>query len=315
MHSFTNSRPVSQAAPRRFGRQLAAFPPRAHAGDTKPSKATEAFPDSGHRLSRPVRGALVVTRALSGTTITIEHSFHRRPQPPTFALSQKNSRDRDGGAVPGNTPTPRIPFARPSRTHRPPADGSIPSTMDDRIRSFTELARSTIHRGKKFDFQEVTLQTATGATITRQCVRHPGAVVLLPLLQTAQGPAVAFVRNERFSVGIALLELPAGTREPAEAPEVTAARELIEETGYRAATLTPLARFYTTPGMTDELMWAYLATGLSHVGARPEEDEALELVILPASVAFDAARRGELLDAKSILTILLAHAKGLLPLS
>lgn len=185
--------------------------------------------------------------------------------------------------------------------------------MDDLIRSVTELGRTTIHHGKKFDFQEVTLRTPTGTTITRQCVRHPGAVVILPLLTTTSGPAVAFVRNERFSVGKALLELPAGTREPGEPPELTAARELVEETGYRAATITPLARFYTTPGMTDELMWAYLASGLSHVGARPEEDEALELVTLPLSEALDAATQGRLFDAKSILTILLANAKGLLP--
>ncbi len=187
--------------------------------------------------------------------------------------------------------------------------------MDDLIRSFTELGRTTIHSGKKFDFQEVTLRTAHGTTISRQCVRHPGAVVILPILATPAGPAVAFVRNERFSVGKAILELPAGTREPGEAPDLTAARELVEETGYRAATITPLARFYTTPGMTDELMWAYLASGLSLVGARPEEDEALELVTLPTAEAIEAATQGRLLDAKSILTILLAHANGLLPLS
>lgn len=184
--------------------------------------------------------------------------------------------------------------------------------MNDDIRSFTELARTTIHSGKKFAFEQVSLRTQSGSTIKRECIRHPGAVVILPILETPSGRQIVFVRNERFSVGKALLELPAGTREPNEPADITAGRELIEETGYRAATLTPLSRFYTTPGMTDELMWSYAASGLSHVGANPEEDEALEVVLLTVPQAIEAAASGSLADAKSILTILLAKHKGLI---
>lgn len=181
--------------------------------------------------------------------------------------------------------------------------------------SMTEVARSTIHKGKKFDLEKLTLRNAKGHLIERECIRHPGAVVLLPLLDrpAAQGgPAIVFVRNERFSVGRTILELPAGTREPGERPDLTAGRELIEETGYRAATITPLTRFYTTPGMTDELMWAYLATGLTHVGQALEEDEVLTPELVPVADAVRMAEKGELEDGKSILSILLARATGLI---
>lgn len=178
--------------------------------------------------------------------------------------------------------------------------------------SMTEVARRTIHQGKKFSFEQVTLRNPKGNEIRRECVRHPGAVVILPLLDTPAGPAVVFVRNERFAVGKALLELPAGTREPGEDPALTAGRELIEETGYRAATIHPLIRFYTTPGMTDELMWAYAASGLTHVGQALEEDEALVPEVLPAAEAYRRAEAGELEDAKSVLTILLARSRGIL---
>lgn len=196
-----------------------------------------------------------------------------------------------------------------SRTPRPLP---YPRDMDEHIRSFTELERTTLHAGKKFAFEQVALRTQSGSVIKRECIRHPGAVVVLPILDSPAGARIVFVRNERFSVGKALLELPAGTREPNEPAETTAGRELIEETGYRAATLTPLSRFYTTPGMTDELMWSFAASGLSHVGARPEEDEALEVVLLSVPQAIEAAVNGSLADAKSILTLLLAKHKGLI---
>lgn len=181
----------------------------------------------------------------------------------------------------------------------------------DPLRTMVETARTTLHKGKKYDFERVSLRTPRGVEIHRECVRHPGAVVLLPLLVKPDGSrTIVFVRNERFSIGRDLLELPAGTREPGEDAAVTAGRELIEETGYRAATLTPLTRFYTTPGMTDELMWSYLATGLDFVGQALEEDEVLVPEELPVEEALHRARSGGFEDGKTILTLLLAKAQG-----
>ena len=181
-------------------------------------------------------------------------------------------------------------------------------------RSIVEVGRTTLHKGKKYDLERITLRTARGTEITRECIRHPGAVVLLPILESPVGEKrIVFVRNERFSIGRDLLELPAGTREVGEEAVVTAGRELIEETGYEAATLTPLNRFYTTPGMTDELMWSYVATGLRFVGQALEEDENLVPETMLVTEAMRMAEAGGgFEDGKTILTLLLARARGLI---
>lgn len=175
------------------------------------------------------------------------------------------------------------------------------------------LTRTLIHKGKKFDFEMVTFPGRDGKTIAREVVRHPGSVVTLPVLhEPGRQPRVVFIRNFRPSIEKELLELPAGTRETGEDPAACAARELIEETGYQAATLTLLTRFHTTPGMTDELMWAFLATGLREVGRHPEEDERIVVMPVEMSRAVRLIDAGELADGKSILTMLLAQARGLL---
>lgn len=175
-----------------------------------------------------------------------------------------------------------------------------------------EVSRRTVLKGRKFDFEEVTLRARTGATIVRQCVRHPGAVVILPILESGGERHVVMIENERFCVGRTLLELPAGTREVGEEPVATASREVEEETGYRAATLEPLARFYTTPGMTDELMWAFVARGLVEVGARPEEDESISVRVVRASEAMHLAESGGIEDGKSILVLHMAARRGMI---
>jgi ADP-ribose pyrophosphatase len=134
-------------------------------------------------------------------------------------------------------------------------------------------------------------------------------VVIVPVL--ADG-SVVFIRNFRIATERRLLELPAGTLEPPEPLEACAARELVEETGYRAATLRPLGRFYTSPGLSDELMHAFAATDLREVGQDLEEDEDLTVEVVPANKVLGLLRSGELVDGKSMLAILLAWREGLL---
>lgn len=172
--------------------------------------------------------------------------------------------------------------------------------------------RSLIHRGKKFDFEMVRFATPGGRTVEREMVRHPGAVCILPLLEAGGPPSIVMIRNRRFTVGRELLELPAGTLDFGERPEACAARELIEETGYRADRIIPLGTFYTTPGMTDELMHAFAATGLEPVGQKLEEDEQIRVEVLSASEVMAMLDRGELMDAKSIVTLVLGLRRGLL---
>lgn len=111
-----------------------------------------------------------------------------------------------------------------------------------------------------------------GARFAREVVVHPGAVVILPLLE---GPRIVMIRNYRYSVERELLELPAGTREPDEPPVVTAHRELEEETGYRSELMEPLVEFFPSPGILSERMYVFVARGLSFVGQRLQENEKI----------------------------------------
>ena len=148
-----------------------------------------------------------------------------------------------------------------------------------------------------------------GRRFTRDVVVHPGAVVILPRLADGR---IVFVRNHRYTVGRVLLELPAGTRAPGEEPVETARRELIEETGYRAQTIEPIAAFFTSPGVLTEQMWAFEATGLEQVGQALEEGEQIEV----AEIAHGEVRRmltaGEFMDGKTIavLGLMLARTEG-----
>lgn len=169
-------------------------------------------------------------------------------------------------------------------------------------------SRTLLHKGRKFDFELIEFAGGDGKPVRREVVRHPGAVVILPVLDDGR---LVLIRNIRPSVDRALFELPAGTLE-AEPPEACASRELIEETGYRAATLAPLGRFYTSPGMSDELMWAFIATGLVHVGQDLEADERITVVEMPPAVVLGMMDAGELVDAKSMLTVLWAVRRGLI---
>lgn len=169
-------------------------------------------------------------------------------------------------------------------------------------------ARRTIHKGRKFDFEIASVRQG-GKVLDREVVRHPGAVTVLPVLDDGR---LILVRNFRFAVEQRLLECCAGTIERGEEPARCAERELIEETGYRSDHLIPLGAFYTTPGMTDERMHAFVATNLSHVGQALEEDESIDVETLDAAQVLDMIDRGEIVDGKSIATILMAERRGLL---
>ena len=136
--------------------------------------------------------------------------------------------------------------------------------------------------------------------LIRDVIVHPGAVVILPFLADDR---IVMVRQYRHSVERELLELPAGTIEPNEKPIETARRELIEETGYEAGSIQPLAEFFTSPGILTERMYAFVARDLTHVGQALEHDE--QLVVEP--MGLDAARlklmAGELHDAKTMAAL------------
>jgi len=160
--------------------------------------------------------------------------------------------------------------------------------------------------GKRIDVYRVEVPGNDGQRHPRDLVEHPGAVVILPLVDETPGQeTVAMIRNRRFAVDDTLLELPAGTLEPApETPESCAKRELIEEAGYEAQRVELLCDFYTSPGFCDERMFAYLATGLGQVGQRLEANEQITVDVMPLGRVLDLARAGEVRDGKTLATLL-----------
>ncbi len=138
-------------------------------------------------------------------------------------------------------------------------------------------------------------------TKEREVIRHPGAVAILPLLDDGR---VCLIRNRRLSVDEELIELPAGTLEPGEAPAVTAERELQEETGYRAERLRQIHTFYLSPGVLDERMHLFVAEGLTAGPAQREPNEEIDNLLVSWSEAIEMALDGRIHDAKTLVGLL-----------
>jgi ADP-ribose pyrophosphatase len=149
-----------------------------------------------------------------------------------------------------------------------------------------------------------TVQLPDGKEAKREIVGHHGAVCIVPINDAGE---VVMVRQFRLAAGGVLLEIPAGTLEPGEEATVCAARELEEETGYRANNLRFLFSSYLAPGYSTELIHAFLATELSQGETNPDDDENVETVAIPLDEIEERILSGELQDAKSISALLLAQ--------
>jgi ADP-ribose pyrophosphatase len=141
-----------------------------------------------------------------------------------------------------------------------------------------------------------------GTAATREYIVHPGAVLMVPVL--ADGRLVV-ERQFRYPVGRVFLEFPAGKLDPGETALATAQRELIEEAGYRAATWTWLGVIHPVVGYSNESIEFYVAEGLTHVGAAPDDGEFLEIVTMSADEMLAALDRGEITDGKTVSALLL----------
>jgi 8-oxo-dGTP pyrophosphatase MutT (NUDIX family) len=192
-----------------------------------------------------------------------------------------------------------------------PGGGGDPGPPEDPLRERL-ISSEVLRRSRVLEFRIDTVETADGHRSTRDIAGHPGGVCIVAIDRSG---SVLLVRQWRLAVGRALLEIPAGTLDrdadgAIEEHAGAAARELEEETGYRAGTWRYLAAFYTAPGFTSELMHLYLATDLKPAhGDRlgPDEDERLVLERISLADAVAMAERGEFADAKSIVGLLLAE--------
>lgn len=137
-------------------------------------------------------------------------------------------------------------------------------------------------------------------TVRRVWVQHPGAVVLVPVLDGS----VLLVRQYRHATGKDLLELPAGTLEVGEEPIATARRELQEECGYLPRRLEPLGQLYAAPGYSSEVYHFFRAEDLVPSRLPADDDEDIEIVAMPLERAIETAMQGGFHDAKTALGIL-----------
>jgi ADP-ribose pyrophosphatase len=159
----------------------------------------------------------------------------------------------------------------------------------------------TIYTSRIFKVVKKFMTNKNGEQVERQVIIHPGAVVILPILSDGR---IVLIRQYRIAVDEELIELPAGTMEPDEEPIVTARRELIEETGYRANELAPILQFYASPGFVKEEMRLFKATGLTPGPTAMEDDEKIEPLIVDLPQAMKMVNTGEIRDAKTIIGLL-----------
>lgn len=162
----------------------------------------------------------------------------------------------------------------------------------------TRPPEKIVLKGNRFDVHEMELTGSDGQVYHREVIRHPGAVVLLPMIDR---DTVVLIQNSRPTVGETLLELPAGTREVGEPAEETAKRELIEETGYSAGTIRKVHEFYSAPGICDELMHLYVATDLTPGQHAREAVEQIENHVATRAEVKQYIAEGKIRDAKTLV--------------
>ena len=163
------------------------------------------------------------------------------------------------------------------------------------------LSSITVYEGPIFGIRRDKVIEPSGVRATREVITHPGSVVVLPVLADGR---ILLIQQYRHATRQYLWELVAGRMDPGETPKAAAARELIEETGYRAKRFRIFLDIFPTPGFLEERMFILLAEGLTAGEAEPEEDEKIISRSHDRKQLEEMIRGGKLRDAKSIAGIL-----------
>jgi ADP-ribose pyrophosphatase len=163
------------------------------------------------------------------------------------------------------------------------------------------LRSKMLYQGRVFGVRRDEVLEPDGVRATREVVTHPGSVVILPVLADKR---IVLVRQYRHATRRFMWELVAGRIDSGENPRQAAARELIEETGFRAKRLSVFLDVFPTPGFVEERMFILLAEGLTLGEAQPEEDERITMKAFTRREVETMMRRGKLHDAKSVAGLL-----------
>ena len=164
------------------------------------------------------------------------------------------------------------------------------------------LREEYLYKGKIINLRRDEVELPNGRHSMREVIEHPGGVCVLPLTDQNE---VLFVRQFRYPYKEAILEIPAGKRDRGEeSPLACGKRELKEETGAEAAEYVFLGELYPSPGYVGEVIYMFLARGLSYGETNPDEDEFLNVEKIPFERALDMVMSGEIKDAKTQTALL-----------
>lgn len=179
--------------------------------------------------------------------------------------------------------------------------------IDDPLRE-TPLDSTLVFQGRLLQVHVDRVRLPDGSEAVREYARHPGAVVILPLLESGE---LLFERQFRYPLARSFLELPAGKIDPGEAPAETAVRELREETGHVAGVWHHLGVMHPCIGYSNERIEVFLARDLvQESGPQPDPGEFLEILTLDIHAVRAAIRDGRITDAKTITAFCMAELHG-----
>ena len=193
---------------------------------------------------------------------------------------------------------------------KPDSEADIRQTDDDFLASeicgFTEDARFKFidekcsYEGHRYHMYTVKESLPNNVVVDRDVIRHPGAAVILPLLDE---DTVLLVEQHRTAFGHNLLEIPAGLLEADEDPLQSAHRELREETGFVPGSLELVMEIFPAAGFSDEKMFIFKASDLTEVGQDTDDDEWVRVIRCSKERARDLLLRGEIRDGKTIVAL------------
>ena len=187
------------------------------------------------------------------------------------------------------------------------AKPSLPNWMIAPAITEEVLSTTTVYRGRIFNLESLSVRMPDGNTALRDVIRHPGATAVIALNDRDE---VLLTNQWRTSLGRVSTEIPAGTLEPSESPDICAARELEEETGFSAANLAHLTSITTCAGFCDEVLHIYQATDLSTSDGhhQADADEFIEVAWVPFGEVLDACLAGVISDSKTLVAVLAVAA-------
>lgn len=176
--------------------------------------------------------------------------------------------------------------------------------MDSGKLTEKKLSSHNVYTGGLLHVYQDRVELPNGKTTSREYILHPGAVAVVPLLDSGE---IILERQFRYPLGREMIELPAGKLDPGEEPLACGRRELLEETGYEAGSWRYLATIHPCIGYSNETMSLFLAENLTFREHNRDGDEFLEVFHLPMNEALEWVRTGRITDVKTVIGLFWAE--------